>query len=267
MDCGIDTHTHSFFYTVGVTTTATIFYYFWKNHYQVTTDCLITDVGWAYCGLEARLNRLGQKLSSALSPFISLVSPGKVPEKEIKFYNVNNEMVKDMSLLEFEELKKDLDFEYIYGLFSIKNEDNRGMTRLFFSHEVPNLNEVKFSSTTLLSAVLKEEGKDDIDLNVVSPHARSFLVEGNELFTKEFMHYAFDITLPEDYTIEIIDSSVTQYIVEKGGVLRVNEDNLELVNLSDSRDSSFVEVESKKGGSFLFGWIGKENEITSKKDD
>lgn len=255
----MNTHTHSFFYTVGVTTTATIFYYFWNNHYPVTADRLITDAGWGYCSLEARLTRLGQKLSIALSPFISLVSQGKVPEKEIKFYNMNNEMVKALSLLEFEELKKDLGFEYIYGVFSIKNEDNRGMTRLFFSHEVPNFNEVKFSSATLLSAVLKQEGKDDIDLNVVSPHARSFLVEGNDLFTKEFMHYAFDITLPEDYTIEIIDSSVTQYIVEKGGVLRVNVGNLELVNPPDSRDSSFEEVELKKKESFLFGWIGKDN--------
>ena len=253
MDCGMDTRIHSFFYTVGVATTATIFYYFWNNHYPVTTERLITDAGWAYCGFEARLTRMGQKLSSALSPFISLISPGEVPDKEIKFYNADNEMVKAMGLLEFEELKEDLDFEYSYGVFSIKNEDNLGMTRLFFSDEVPDLHEVKFSSATLLSAVLKEEGKEDIDLNVATPEARSFLVEGNELFTKEFMHHAFDITLPEDYAIEIIDSNVTQQIVKKGGVLRVKDGSLELVNPSDSRDSSFEEVESKRR--IVFIWM------------
>lgn len=259
MDCGIDTRLHSFFYTVGVATTATIFYYFWNNHYSVTTNRLITDAGWAYCGLETRFTRMGQKVSKVLSPFISLISSGHVPEKEIKLYNVNNELVKDMSLLEFEELKKDLDFEYSYGVFSIKNEDDHSMTRMFFSHEVPDLKELQFSSATLLSAVLKENGKDDIDLNVALPLVRSFLVKGNELFSKEFMYNAFNIILAEDYAIEVIDSSVTQHIVNKGGILRVNKDNLELVNPCDSRDSSFEEVESKKRGSFLFGWIGKDD--------
>lgn len=267
MDCGIDTRMHSFFYTVGVATTATIFYYFWNNHYPVTTDRLITDAGWAYCGLETRFTRMGQQISKVLSPFISLVSPGRLPEKEIKLYNVNNEMVKELSLLDFEELKKDLDFKYSYGVFSIKNEDNHSMTRLFFSNEVPDLKELKFSSATLLSAVLKEEGKDDIDLNVASHKVRSFLVKDNALFTKEFMYNAFDIILAEDYTIEVIDSSVNQHIVKKDGMLRVNEDNLELVNPCDSRDSSFEEIESKKRVPFLFGWIGKENEPTSKKND
>lgn len=262
----MDTRMHSFFYTVGVATTSALFYYFWNNNYPVTSDRLITDACWAYCGLEARFTRLGKKLSSALYPFISLVSPGEVPEKEIKFYNVKNDVVKDMSLLEFEELRKDLDFEYNYGVFSIKNEENHGMTRLFFTHEVPNLNGVKFSSATLLSAVLKEKGKDDVNLDVTSPRVRSFLVEDNELFTKEFMHHAFDMVLPEDYTIESIDSSVTQQIVKKGGVLRVRSSVLELVNPSDS---SFEELDPKNKGSFLFGWIGgeKTSSLSTKKDD
>ena len=69
------------------------------------------------------------------------------------------------------------------------------------------------------------------------------------------MYNAFDIILAEDYTIEVIDNSVTQHIVKKDGVLRVNEDNLELVNPCDSRDSSFEEVESKTGSFFLDGLV------------
>ena len=67
--------------------------------------------------------------------------------------------------------------------------------------------------------------------------------------------------------VSCIDSSVTQQIVKKGGVLRVKDGSLELVNPSASRDSSFEEVESKKKGSFLFGWIGGDDDLTSKKDD
>ncbi len=42
------------------------------------------------------------------------------------------------------------------------------------------------------------------------------------------MYNAFDIILAEDYTIEVIDSSVNQHIVKKDGMLRVNEDTWSL---------------------------------------
>tara|TARA_A100001011_G_scaffold381752_1_gene450681 strand:+ start:892 stop:1695 length:804 start_codon:yes stop_codon:yes gene_type:complete len=266
MECPINTRMHSFFYTIGVTTTASICYYIWNNHYPVTASRLFTDAGWAYCGLEVRVTRLRQKLSDALSPLIALVAPGEIPEQEIKFYNADNEVVKSMGLLEFRELSENWDFEYSYGVYSIKNEENHSMTRLFLTHVDANLDEIKFSSASLLSAVLKEEGKDDLDLNVLSPGFRSSLVVGNELFTEEFMRHTFDMSLPEEYTIETIDSSVTQNVVKKNGVVRVRADNLEFVNPTDSRESSFEEVEPRKKNSFLFEWIGTENEISSKKN-
>lgn len=269
MECPIDTRMHSFFYTIGVATTASIFYYIWNNHYPVTASRLITDAGWAYCGLEARVTRLGQKLSCAISPFISLISPGEVPDKEIKFYNANKDVIREMGLLEFRQLDENWDVDYHYGVYSIKNDDDQRMTRIFMTHTGIDLDDVKFSSASLLSAVLKEEGKDVIDLNVSSPASRfrSALVVGNELFTEEFMRHVFDMSLPDEYTIEVIDSNVNQHKIEKGGLMRVEADSFDLYNPTTSRDSSFEEVEVKKSTSFLFGWMSGETDPQSKKDD
>lgn len=239
MECSIETRMHSFLYTFGVSTTATIFYYIWNNHCPIRINRLMTDAGWVYCGLEARVTRLGQKLSNALSPFISLISPREVPDKEIKFYNTNKDIIREMGLPEFRQLDENWDVEYCYGVYSIKNDNDRSMTRLFMTHTGIVLDDLKFSSVSLLSAVLKEEGKDDVELNVSSPGFRSALVVGNELFTEEFIRHIFDMSLPDEYTIEVIDSNVNQYKIEKGGLMRVEMDNINLCNPTTSRNSSF----------------------------
>jgi hypothetical protein len=256
---------HSFFYTVVVATTASIFYYIWNNHCPISINRLMTDAVWAYCGLEARVTRLGQKLSNALSPFISLISPGEVPDKEIKFYNTNKDIIREMGLLEFRQLDEKWDVEYCYGIYSIKNDNDRSMTRLFMTHTGIDLDDLKFSSASILSAVLKEEGRDDVNLNVSSPGFRSTLVVGNELFTQEFMRHIFDMSLPDEYTIEVIDSNVNQYKIEKGGLMRVEVDNIDLCNPTSR--NSFEEIEPKKRTSFLFGWTSGETDPQSKKDD
>jgi hypothetical protein len=265
MECPIERLTHSFFYTVGVATTASILYYIWTDHYADTARRLKTDAGWIYCRLETRVTRLGQKLSNAISPVIRLVSPGEVPDKEIKFYNTNKDVVKEMGILEFRQLDEELNVEYCYGVYSIKNDDDQDMTRLFMTHTDVDLDDVKLSSASLLSAVLKEEGKDDVDMNVSLPSFRSALVVGNELFTEEFMRHVFDMSLPDKYTIEVIDSNVNQHKIEKYGFMRVEVDKIDLYNPT-SRDSSFEEVEVIKTPSFLFGWMNGETDQKSKKD-
>ena len=265
MDCGMDTRMHSFFYTVGVATTATIFYYFWNNHYPVTTDRLITDAGWAYCGFETRVARFSEKLSTLLLPVTSLFSTGPTPGKEITFYK-DDEIVREMGLLEFRSLDEDWDLDYDYGVYSIENDDGRRMTRLFYIHTV-DLDNVQFSDTSLLSAVLKSEGNEDVNLDVTSDDFKSTLVVGNQLFTKEYMKYIFDIDLPESYKIDLIDNSVNQNTVTTGGLVRLEQDKVDICNPSVSRESSFEEVENKKRGSFLFGWMNsEENNADTKKD-
>ena len=264
MECGIDTRVHSFFYTIGVATTATIFYYFWNNHYPVTSDRLMTDAGWAYCGLEARASRLAQKLSLLLTPITSIFLPGPVPNKEITFYK-NEDAVKEMGLLDFRNLDDTWDLDYDYGVFTIKNDDNMSMTRLFSTHNGTNLDDVRFSKASLLSAVLKCEGKEDVNLDVTSDDFKSTLVVGNQLFTKDYMSYVFDIDLPESYTIDLIDSSVNQNTIITNGYVSMLEDKIQICNPSTNREDSFEEVEGKSRPSFLFGWLN--NDAETKKDD
>jgi hypothetical protein len=266
MECPIERLTHSFFYTVGVATTASILYYIWSDNYADTASRLMTDAGWIYCRLETKVTRLGQKLSNAISPVIRLVSPAEVPNKNIKFYNTNKDVVKEMGLIEFRQLDENWNVEYCYGVYSIKNDDDQSMTRLFNTHTGIDLDDMKFSSAYLLSAVLKEEGKDDVDLIVSSPSFRSAFVVGNELFTEEFMRHVFDMSLPNKYTIEVIDNNVNQHKIEKYGFMRVEVDNLDIYNHT-SRDSSFEEVEVNKNPSLLFGWMSKKTYLQSKKHD
>ena len=81
------------------------------------------------------------------------------------------------------------------------------------------------------------------------------------------MKYVFDIELPESYTIELIDNSVNQSTIVKGGLVSIEEDKLDICNPTASRESSFEEVETKKASSFLFGWMNGENDSHSKKDN
>lgn len=266
MDCDINTKMHSLFYTIGVTTTATIFYYLWNNHYPVTSDRLITDAGWAYCGLEVRASRLAQKLSIFLTPLTSIFSPGPIPRKEVIFYK-NGNSVKEMGILDFRNLDENWEADYDYGVYTIQNEEGISMTRVFTNHTGTDLDNTRFSNASILSAVVKSEGNEDISLDVTSDNFKSTLVVGNELFTKEYMKYVFDIELPESYTIELIDNSVNQSTIVKGGLVSIEEDKLDICNPTASRESSFEEVETKKASSFLFGWMNGENDSHSKKDN
>ena len=266
MDCGMDTRIHSFFYTIGVATTATIFYYFWNNHYPITADRFITDAGWAYCGFEARASRLAQKISIFLTPLTSILSPGPIPNKEIVFYK-NDNSVKVMGLLDFRNLDENWEVEYDYGVYTLQNDEGMSMTRLFTMHTGTDLDNVRFSNASLLSAVLKSEDKEDVNLDVTSDNFKATLVVGNELFTKEYMKYVFDIDLPESYTIDLIDNSINQSTLVTGGLIRIEENKLDICNPTVSRESSFEEVENKKRTSFLFGWMNGESEPQSKKDD
>lgn len=262
----MDTRLHSFFYTIGVATTASIFYYFWNNHYPGSAERLIADAGWAYCGIEARFAYYARKLSHVMSPFTGMLSPAPVPNKEVTFYK-GGSVVKEMGLLEFRQLDETWDVEYDYGVYSIENDAGKKMTRIFSVHTGIDLDDLKFSDASLLSAVLKQDGVDDVDLDVTTVDFRSSLLVGSELFTREFMQQVYNISLPDKYTIDVIDSNVTQQTVEAGGLIRVEADKLVVSNTTSSRDSSFEEVEPKKRRSFLFGWMGGDADPQSKKDD
>lgn len=260
MDCITDTPAHSLFYSIGLASTATILYYLCINYTPLTVDDFLADAAWAYCGMEIRATRFKKQLFTLLEPVTSIITPGPVPNKEIRFYK-DGEVVKEMGLLEFRKLDDEWDVDYDYGIYKIQNDENMGMSRIFKAHTDIDLDNIKFSNVSLLSAVMKCNGQDKRDLDVTSDIFKSTLIVGNKLFAKEYMKYIFDMDLPESYSIDIIDSNINQHTITEGGIMHMTEDNVEIINPSKVSET----VEQKRRPSFLFGWMNETSE--TKKDN
>lgn len=244
----------SFFYSIGVATTAGFAYYIWNNFYPITMTRLVADSAWTFVRMKTRADMFYNKLEKFLYPWVATI----VPEDErhdVKFYK-DGLLITSMSYLNALKYEDD-DFNEEYNKVTYEVHDDGGTNLVMIRDNVDDIMDkgLKKSNTRFISAFIKIPEQDDIEINL--RERGDIYMVGNELFSKSFLQWWFygkqiDANLLNgDYTISTIDDNVNMCTFKKNQYIVLKENGYDVVTLE--QEEAITTVKNDESG--FFSWF------------
>lgn len=196
---------------------------------------------WAYCGAEVRFNKYKNKVISTFGIVYRKIIPQNfTPSAEI-FYYKNGMLVTSATILELAVENYYCDFSYDYITYEVANELGETTCRYFENHADLNaeFNKNKSiecipSKTRILSALLIITGSDGDEFYDVTPTNLGIELQGNKLYSYNFIKHFFNITPGKEYRVKIIDQDINEITLINNSiqhqVLHITCDILEVEN-------------------------------------
>ena len=196
---------------------------------------------WAYCGAEVRFNKCKNNVISAFNLVYQKIIPQIfTPSAEI-FYYKNCIIVSSTTILELAFENYYCDFSYDYIIYEVTNERGETTCRYFENHSVlmTEFNKNKTidcipSKSHILSALLIIAGSNGDEFYDVTPTNLGVELQGNKLYSYNFIRHFFNITPREEYLVKIIDQDINEITLINNSiqhqVLHITCDILEIEN-------------------------------------
>lgn len=185
-----------------------------------SNNSFYTSVLWGYCGAEVRFNKYKNKLLSGFKTVYQKIIPKNfTPSMEI-FYYKNDVVVSKSTLINTVMYNHTCTIEYDFLTYIVKNDRGETLCRYFENHNDLIVEFIKnnsidciSSNPKILSALLIINGFNGEELYDVTPTNLGIELQGNKLYSYNFIKHFFNINPGEEYQIKIIDQNINEIVL------------------------------------------------------